>query len=217
MIELKNVSKFYPSKLGRRYVLDDVSLNIPTNKNVAILGPNGAGKSTLLRMLGGIDIPSKGSINSNAVISWPLGLSGGLQGSMTGRENCRFVARIHGVPKNNILEEWVKEFSAIGDAFELPIKTYSSGMRSRLAFALSMAFEFDLYLIDELTSVGDKSFKEKSQKTLAERKDRANFILVSHSLNMLKKQCDVGILIHEKKLMYFDDVNDAVNEYERLY
>ncbi|MCJ8311386.1 MAG: ABC transporter ATP-binding protein [Saccharospirillaceae bacterium] len=217
MITLTNVSKYYPSKLGRRYVLEDVSLEIPTDKNVAILGPNGAGKSTLLRMIAGVDEPSKGKITSTGALSWSLGLSSGLQGSMTGRENTRFVARIQGIKKNKELEAFVKDFSGINDAFELPIKTYSSGMRSRLMFALSMAFEFDFYLFDELGAVGDKNFKEKSEKALKERLDKSKIILVSHSMASLKKQCDIGLLIHNKKIIKFDDVNDAIKEYERLY
>jgi len=217
MITLTNVSKYYPSKLGRRYVLDDVSLEISTDKNVALLGPNGAGKSTLLRMIAGVEEPSKGSITSTAALSWSLGLSGGLQGSMSGRQNTRFVARIQGIKKNIALEEFVKDFSGINDAFELPIKSYSSGMRSRLMFALSMAFEFDFYLFDELGAVGDKNFKEKSAKALKARIATSKIILVSHSMASLKKQCDVGLLIHNKKIIKFDDVNDAIKEYERLY
>ena len=217
MITLNNVSKYYPSKLGRRYVLEDVSLEIPTDKNVAILGPNGAGKSTLLRMIAGVDEPSKGKITSTGALSWSLGLTGGLQGSMSGRENTRFVARIQGIKKNNALEEFVKDFSGIKEAFELPIKTYSSGMRSRLMFALSMAFEFDFYLFDELSAVGDKNFKEKSAKALKERVAKSKIILVSHSMASLKKQCDIGLLIHNKKIIKFENVNDAIKEYERLY
>ena len=217
MIVLDGVSKYYPSKFGRRYVLENVSITIPTDKNVAVLGPNGAGKSTLLRMIAGVDNPSRGRITTNAMLSWSLGLSGGLQGSMTGRENTRFVARIQGIKKNSGLEEYVKEFSGINDAFELPIKTYSSGMRSRLTFALSMAFEFDFYLFDELGAVGDKNFKEKSAKAIKERVAKSKIILVSHSMANLKKQCDVGLLIHNKNIIKFDDVNDAINEYERLY
>ena len=217
MITLNNVSKYYPSKLGRRYVLEDVSLEIPTDQNVAILGPNGAGKSTLLRMIAGVDEPSKGKITSTGALSWSLGLTGGLQGSMSGRENTRFVARIQGIKKNNALEEFVKDFSGIKEAFELPIKTYSSGMRSRLMFALSMAFEFDFYLFDELSAVGDKNFKEKSAKALKERVAKSKIILVSHSMASLKKQCDIGLLIHNKKIIKFENVNDAIKEYERLY
>lgn len=140
MIELMNVTKYYKTNKGIKYILKDVSIKIPSNKNIAILGSNGAGKSTLLRMLGGIDYPDKGIIRSKNNFSWPMGLSGGFQGSMTGRQNVKFVCRIYGENEDHIKDaiNFVKEFSELGDYFDMPIKTYSSGMKSKLSFGLSL-------------------------------------------------------------------------------
>ena len=157
MIHLKNMSKYYLTSQGRYYVFKDVTLDIPTDRNIAILGGNGAGKSTLVRLLGGTDLQSKGAITSPKNISWPLGLKGGLQGSMTARENARFVARIHGYAQTREFEDKVADFAEIGRFFDEPVKNYSSGMRSRVTFALAMAFEFQFDVLLELfiSAVGD--------------------------------------------------------------
>ncbi|WP_199608810.1 ABC transporter ATP-binding protein [Flocculibacter collagenilyticus] len=219
MIQLKNLSKYYRTKQGRHYVLKDINLTIPTNVSIGVLGPNGAGKSTLIRMLGGADIPNKGSISSNKNISWPLGLQGGLQGSMTARENVRFVARIHGYANTGPIEQKVSDFAEIGKFFDEPVKHFSSGMRSRVAFGLTMAFDsdFDVLLIDELTAVGDANFKQKCEDLLIEKYKKTKVIMVNHSLTELRKHCEAGLLIKDQDLLFFSELETAIEEYESYY
>ena len=219
MIRFENVNKYYPTKQGRSYVFREVNIELPTDRNIAILGPNGAGKSTLIRMMGGTDIPSRGSITSDKNISWPLGLQGGLQGSMTGRENVRFVARIHGYKNTRDIEALVADFAEIGKYFDEPVKSYSNGMRARVTFGLTMAFDFnfDVLLIDELTAVGDAAFKQKSEKLLKEKYQKTKVIMVNHSLDQLKKFCEAGVVIKDQTLHYYDDLAVAINEYQETY
>ncbi len=216
MIKFENVSKFYRTPKGLKYALKDVTFEIPTTANIGILGKNGAGKSTLLRLIGKIDFPSKGTIQSNKNISWPVGLGNVYQGSMTARENTRFVGRIFGVRDLRQLEDKVYEFSEIGSYFDMPVNTYSSGMRSRFTFALSMAFKFDVYLIDEITSVGDQSFRNKCKATLEKRRKDSSVLMVSHNINELMSYCDVGLLLRNGQLSYFDDIKEAVKVYKEL-
>ncbi len=218
MIKLTNVTKYYKTKNKKKYILNDVTMSIPTGKNIAILGANGAGKSTLLRMLGQIDYPNVGTITSDKSFSWPMGLSGGFQGSMTGRNNVKFVCRIYGKDDENIKEaiEFVKDFSELGDYFEMPIKKYSSGMKSRLSFALSLFFHFDYMIIDETLSVGDKAFQKKSKDALRKKIEKSNAILVSHSMGTLREICDVSIYLNNGELKYFDNVEDGIKCYESL-
>jgi capsular polysaccharide transport system ATP-binding protein len=219
MIKFENVSKYYPTKQGRRYVFKDVNMTLPTDVSIAVLGPNGAGKSTLVRMLGGADYPNKGEILSNKNISWPLGLQGGLQGSMSGRENCRFVARIHGYKDTKEIEQKVYDFAEIGPYFDEPVKSYSSGMRSRVAFGLTMAFDFDfdVLLIDELGAVGDANFRKKSQALLKSKFETTKLIMVSHSMGELRKYCQAGLVVKNQNLLFFPNLEDAIQEYEDTY
>ena len=218
MIQLNNVTKYFKTKNKKKYILKNVSLTIPDKVNVGILGINGAGKSTFLRILGKIDFPNSGEIISNNTFSWPMGLAGGFQGSMTGRQNVKFVARIFGKNENEIQEiiDSVKEFSELGDYFDMPIKTYSSGMKSRLNFGLSLAFDFDYILIDETLSVGDAKFKKKSKNALMRKIESSNVLMVSHSMNDLKSICNVGIVLHNGKLCYFDNIEDAIDLYQDI-
>jgi capsular polysaccharide transport system ATP-binding protein len=168
MIRLEKVSKWYPTKVGRHYIFKDIDFDIPLDNNIGVLGRNGAGKSTFIRMLGGAEHPNAGKITSALKISWPLGLQGGIQGSMTGRENARFVARIHGIKNTRQMENKVEEFAEIGSYFDEPMKSYSSGMRSRVMLGMTMAleFDFDVLLIDEITAVGDAKFKDRQRLCL---------------------------------------------------
>ncbi|RYJ18384.1 ABC transporter ATP-binding protein [Rahnella variigena] len=216
MININNVTKSYLTPKGRHYVFKNLSVCLPENKSVALIGRNGAGKSTLLRVIGGIDSPDSGSIDTNKTISWPVGLSGGFQGSLTGRENVKFVSRLYA--NNNEISErvsFVENFSELGKYFDMPIKSYSSGMKARLAFGLSMAFKFDYYLIDEVTAVGDARFKNKCSTIFKEKHDQSNFLMVSHSLGSLIEYCDVALVIaRDNKVIFFDDVQDAVSFYK---
>ncbi|HDH7687752.1 TPA: ABC transporter ATP-binding protein, partial [Escherichia coli] len=193
---IENLTKSYRTPHGRHYVFKDLNVEFPEGKSVALLGRNGAGKSTLLRIIGGIDKPDYGAVITNRSISWPVGLSGGFQGSLTGRENVKFVARLYakqGDLKNKVA--FVEEFSELGMYFDMPIKSYSSGMKSRLGFGLSMAFEFDYYLVDEITSVGDARFREKCAEIFKSRHSESNFLMVSHNLNSIREFCDVAIFL----------------------
>lgn len=215
MIELRNLTKSFRTPHGRKVLFRDVNAVFPEGKNIGILGRNGAGKSTLLKIMGGIDYPDSGRVETDKRISWPMGLSGGFQGSMTGRENAAFVCGVHGiwgVARRRVLDE-VQEFAEIGNFFDAPVKTYSSGMRSRLAFGLSIAVDFDVYLVDEVMSVGDAHFKRKSEQVIAEKRKTANFIIVAHAMPILKKNCDVGIYLGPEGLTIYDTVDAAIAEY----
>ncbi len=218
MISLKNVTKYYEVNGRKNYILKNINLDIPSNTNVGILGKNGAGKSTLLRMMGGIDFPNSGKIESDKRFSWPMALSGGFQGSLSGKENAQFVCRFYGKSNDAIRDALaeIEEFSELGDYFYMPIKTYSTGMRARLGFAMSMAFDFDYYLIDETLSVGDKSFKEKCQKKIEQLQDNKNILLVNHGMPVLKNMCDSGILLNDGRMQYFENIDDAIKEYNRI-
>lgn len=219
MIHFENVSKYYATKQGRSYVFKDMNISLPTDKNIAVLGPNGVGKSTLIKMLGGADFPSRGEIKSEQRISWPLGLQGGLQGSMSARENIRFVARIHGHKNTKPVEQQVADFAEIGKYFDEPVKTYSNGMRSKITFGLAMAFElnFDVLLIDELTAVGDAAFKAKSKKLLLEKYENTKLIMVNHSMGELKQFCEAGIVIKNQTLCYYPELDMAIEDYKETY
>lgn len=215
MIKIENLTKSYRTPTGRHYVFKDLNIEIPSGKSVAFIGRNGAGKSTLLRMIGGIDRPDSGKIITNKTISWPVGLAGGFQGSLTGRENVKFVARLY-AKQEELKEkvEFVEEFAELGKYFDMPIKTYSSGMRSRLGFGLSMAFKFDYYIVDEVTAVGDARFKEKCAQLFNERHKESSFLMVSHSLNSLKEFCDVAIVFKDDNAVsFYKDVQEGIEEY----
>lgn len=215
MIELRNVTKHYPVQNGLRYVLRDVSLVIPDRTNLAVLGPNGAGKSTLLRMLGGAEPANSGTIITNSEISWPLGLTSGFQGSFSGRDNVRFVCQINGLSRENTAEviRQVTEFAEIGEYFDMPVNTYSSGMRARLSFGLSMAFDFDVYLVDELTSVGDTLFREKAKAAFERIRKRASLIFVSHNVKTLKASCQSALFLRDGMATFYEDIDEGIDAY----
>lgn len=212
MIELRNISKTYRIKSVRKRVIDRLSFTFPSDRNVAIVGPNGAGKSTLMRMLAGAEEPDEGKIVRNVRVSWPLGFAGGFNGSMTGIENIRFVARVYGVDAGSVID-YVEDFSELGESLRLPIKTYSSGMKARLAFGMSMAVDFDCYLIDELTAVGDQTFKEKSQAAFREKLPHSRIIMVSHSMAQIRDYCDCGLLLTTEGVWYYDDIESLIAAY----
>ena len=218
MIRLENVTKYFKVDGEKHYVLKNVSFVIPSDTNVGILGRNGAGKSTLLRMLGGIDFPTVGKIISDKSFSWPMGLAGGFQGSMTGRQNVKFVCRIYGKSESETASiiDSVKAFSELEEYFELPIKLYSTGMRGRLSFGLSLAFDFDYLIIDETLSAGDTNFKNKAKEALEKKIEHCNVLLVSHSMGDLKRICDAGIIVNDGKLSYFEKIDDAIDAYQEL-
>lgn len=216
MIQVRNVYKRYRNHHGSNWVLRNVNFTIPRGISVGLVGRNGAGKSTLLRLIGGMDHPDRGEIVRDCRVSWPIGLSGGFQGSMTGRQNVKFVARIHG--SDDSIDEVIRRveaFADIGPAFDEPVKTYSSGMKSRLAFGLSLAFDFDLYLSDEATAVGDKAFKAKATQAFKDKIGKASLVIVSHSEGILRDLCQAGIWLRQGEAVWFDDVKDAIAAYHQ--
>ncbi|GLC95892.1 polysialic acid transport ATP-binding protein KpsT [Cupriavidus sp. TA19] len=214
MIEVRDVYKRYRAAASAGWVLEGVSFSIPKKSRVALIGANGAGKSTLLRLIGGTDQPDRGQVARHCRVSWPLGLAGGFQGSLSGRQNTKFVCRIHGAGASiSAAQAFVREYSGLDGAFDAPVKTYSSGMRSRLAFALSLAFDFDMYLVDELTAVGDTAFRRKSQKAFEDLAGRAGLVMVSHSESTLRGFCDAAVWLHRGRAQWFDSVDEALRRY----
>lgn len=214
MIKLQNIDKFYPFKSGKRQILKDVSLMIERGKDLGILGRNGAGKSTLFRLIAGTELPDRGIITREGRISWPLGFTGGFHGSLSGKENILFVARIYEQNAKLILD-YVTDFAQLEKYMDMPVKTYSSGMRARLAFGLSMAIDFDYYLIDEVIAVGDTNFKMKCRKVLAEKRSKATVVMVSHSNKTLKEFCKSGAVIIDGVINYFEKIDEAIQFHEQ--
>src|SRR5882724_10293240 len=212
MLAIEHVSKVYATRHGRREVLSDVSFRLGRGENLGILGRNGAGKSTLIRMISGAEKPTSGKILRGMRVSWPLAFGGAFQAHLTGLDNLKFVCRIYGVDHVPVIP-FVEEFTELGSYFREPVLHYSSGMMTRLAFALSMAIEFDCFLIDEAMIVGDVRFHERCHYELFQkRKDRA-FILVSHDANAIKTYCENAVVLHEGRLHSFPNVDTAYTFY----
>lgn len=216
MIIVDGVHKRYLTEHGpSKWILQGVTFSIPAKVNVGLVGRNGAGKSTLLRLIGGTDTPNRGRIERQCRVSWPMGFGGGLQGSLTGRQNAKFVCRIHG-HERDIADRlaFIQDFAELGSYFDEPVKTYSSGMKSRLQFGMSMAFDFDVYISDEVTATGDAAFKKKAASAFKNIADRAGLIMVSHGESTLRQFCSAGIWLHEGKAYWFDDIEDALKHYK---
>ena len=213
MIAIEDVSKSYHTRLGQRTVLDRINLRLERGRNVGILGRNGAGKSTLIRLLSGAEQPSSGRIHRGMSVSWPLAFTGAFQTHLTGLDNLKFICRVYGVDWKPLVP-FVEEFTELGLYFREPVMHYSVGMTMRLAFALSMAIEFDCFLIDEGLAVGDSRFGDRCHVELFEkRKDRA-FILVSHDPNIIKMYCERACVLHQGRLHNFDSVDAAYDFYQ---
>jgi capsular polysaccharide transport system ATP-binding protein len=215
MIRLTNVCKDYDTKAGPRRILNDISLTIYPGERVGILGNNGAGKSTLVRLISGAEPPTSGTIERNMSVSWPLAFTGGFHGSLTGADNVRFICRIYGVDFEPRFE-FVEDFSQLGIYLNEPVSTYSSGMRARLAFAISMSIDFDCYLIDEVMAVGDESFRERCKHELfVKRRDKA-MLIVSHSHRYLKDTCERYLLFRDGRVEEFEDFNEVYFLYKQI-
>lgn len=217
MIILDKVTKFYRVRGFKHYVLRDVSYQFNSGVSIGILGKNGAGKSTLLRMLGGIEHPNSGRIHITGSVSWPVALTAGFLPTLSARDNIKFVCRIYGktgLEAKKIIE-YVKEFAEIGEHFDIPMSSYSSGMKGRVNFGLSMAFDFDYYLVDEVTGVGDPSFKKKSSYAFNEKRKNAAMIMVSHDMKVLRDTCDIGIYLHDGKIDVYEDLEEAIKLYQQ--
>jgi capsular polysaccharide transport system ATP-binding protein len=213
MISIENVTKVYSTRQGPRTVLNNVCLKVAGAEKIGILGRNGAGKSTMVRIISGSEMPTRGKIKRDMSVSWPLAFGGAFQGSLSGLDNLRFICRVYNAPIEPAIE-FVKEFSELGVYLKEPVKKYSSGMRARLAFAISMAVEFDCFLIDEIIAVGDSRFHEKCQHELFEkRKDRA-MIIVSHSTAYIREHCSSAAVLVDGHLHSFDAVEAALEFYD---
>ncbi|NIF80750.1 ABC transporter ATP-binding protein [Paraburkholderia sp. Cy-641] len=213
MIALENVTKVYHTRQGARTVLNNVNLTVAKGEKIGILGRNGAGKSTMIRLISGAELPTSGRVHRGISISWPLAFGGAFQGSLSGLDNIRFICRVYGAPIPPAIE-FVQHFSELGAYLREPVKKYSSGMRARLAFAISMAVEFDCFLIDEIVAVGDGRFHEKCHIELFEkRKDRA-MIIVSHSPEYIRNHCQRAAVLHNGTLNVFEEVENAFAFYQ---
>jgi capsular polysaccharide transport system ATP-binding protein len=215
MITLTNVVKTYHTLHGRRRILDDISLTIRRGESIAVMGRNGAGKSTLTRTISGLEKPDSGTVKREMSVSWPLGYFGAFHGAMTAADNAKFVARIYGLDAKTLLEQ-VEEFAQLGVYFRMPMNTYSSGMKGRLAMAVSLAVNFDCYLIDEITGAGDHRFQERCEAALYERRQNGSLIMISHSPETLRRYCDVGMLMDGGRLTRYDTVDEMIEAYHAL-
>ena len=215
MIICEGIRKSYPAGHSRREILKGINLTVQHGDRVALLGRNGAGKSTLIKQIGGVEIPDSGRIIRRMTNSWPIGFNGGFQGSLTGYDNARFIARIYGKSYSD-LREFVEDFTELGNSLKMPVKTYSSGMRARLAFALSLGIEFDCYLIDEVILVGDQNFQKKCHHELIEKRSGRAMIIASHDLHTIERTCNSALALKNGEGIFFRNVADGINFYENL-
>lgn len=214
-VEVSNVSKSYSTQIGRRQVLDGVSFTLQEGEKIAVMGRNGAGKSTLIRIVGGVEMPTSGTVHRGLFQSWPIAFAGGFEAAMSGLDNIRFIARVYGVPMQETIAK-VDDFAELGRLLYLPVKTYSSGMRARLAFALTLAIDFECFLIDEVIAVGDQRFQRKCYDALfVERQHRA-MVLASHDLSIVRSYCDKALLLKAGRGRVFDDLDMAIDIYNTL-
>ncbi len=209
MIRLENLTKIFTLEGRSKVIVKDVNIEFRSGLSVALLGRNGAGKSTLLQMIAGNLAPTSGRIVSTGTISWPVGFAGPFHPELSGAQNTRFVARIYGVDTDELVR-FVENFAGLGQHFHLPFRTYSSGMRSRLAFGVSMGIPFDTYLVDEVTSVGDAEFKAKSAAIFKARMKTAGAFVVSHSMGMVRDLCQAGVVLQGGHMHYYDDIEAAI-------
>ena len=214
MIRLEHLTKIFVLDGQRKVVLQDVNLEFPSGIAVGLLGRNGAGKSTLLQMIARTMDPTAGRIVSTGTISWPVGFSGSFHPELSGIQNTRFIGRIYGADTDELVA-FVEDFAGLGMHFRMPLKTYSSGMRSRLAFGVSMGIPFDTYLVDEVTSVGDASFRAKSAQVFRARMKTAGAFVVSHSMGMIRDLCDVAVVLENGQLYYYEDMEAAITHHNR--
>lgn len=212
-LSVERLSKSYSP--GGAALFKDLSFTVERQGRLALLGRNGQGKSTLIKILGGVLPPSEGVVRWGMSASWPIGFGGGFQGSLTGLDNIRFLARIYRKNYHNLLAR-VDDFAELGSKLKTPVKHYSSGMRARLAFGLSLAIEFDCYLIDELVAVGDARFQRKCQEELFERRAHRTFLMASHDMHLIGDLCSRALVIESGKAKMFEDVAEAIDVYTWL-
>lgn len=215
MIVCRNLGKSYAHGRTRKRVFSGVDFTMHRGDRVALLGRNGAGKTTLIKLIGGVEMPTSGAVERHMSVSWPLGFAGGFQGSLTGYDNARFISRIYDRDYHET-KDFVEDFTELGTQLKMPVKTYSSGMRARLAFSLSLAIEFDCYLIDEIILVGDQNFQRKCHYELFEKRADRSMILASHSNEVVREYCNKALVIHDGKAVPYEDVGLAIERYNAL-
>lgn len=215
MVRFENVSKSYRTTRGHRVVLDDVSVTFPQTSRVGVLGLNGAGKTTMLRLIAGSEEADRGRIVRSGRVSFPLGFTGTFEARHSARENVKFLARIYDMNVSEIID-WIEDFAELGHYFDMPVATYSSGMFSRIAFATSFAFDFDVYLVDEAIETGDERFRRKCAHAFAERLKNASLILVSQNMHTIRQYCESGAVLHNGKLTCFATLDEATVAYEEV-
>jgi capsular polysaccharide transport system ATP-binding protein len=215
MIRFHNVSKHFKTQSHKKIILDKVSFELERGCSYGILGVNGAGKSTTMRMIAGTILPNSGHVSKSVRLSWPLGFAGGFDSLMTGKENLNFVARAYGEDVRRV-SRFVEEFAELGDYINAPVRTYSSGMAARLAFGLSMAIEFECYLVDEVTAVGDARFQQRCIDAFNSRRKNADIIMISHGMGTIKDYCDKAFLLVDGRMIYYEDIEQAIEAYYRL-
>ncbi|SFL71155.1 capsular polysaccharide transport system ATP-binding protein [Loktanella salsilacus] len=214
MIVLQNVTKTFRTGTTRKTVANNISATFPTGKVVGLLGRNGAGKSTMMDMIGGSMNPDSGRIITKGTVSWPVGFAGSFHRDMSAAQNTRFIARVYGVDTDELLD-FVADFAELGTHFHEPIRHYSSGMKARLAFGVSIGIPFDTYLVDEVTAVGDASFRRKSRLVFMDRMERAGAIMVTHAMGQVRQMCDAGAVLENGNLTYYDDVDEAIDAHHK--
>lgn len=214
MITLENLTKAYWYRGKPKYIARDLNAAIPTGARLALMGRNGAGKSTLLRLIAGSINPDRGRIRVTGTLSWPIGLTGCIQSELTGAQNVRFLARVYGVDTDQLVA-FVEEFAELGLNFNEPVRTYSSGMKGRLSFGMSMGIRFDTYLIDEVSATGDASFRSKSKKVFEDRLMKSGLVMVSHSDGLVRSMCTSGAVLENGKITFYDDIEEALEAHNR--
>lgn len=214
MIQLDRLTKIFPLRGGRKVIVENLTATFPTGAQVALLGRNGAGKTTLLRLISGTIRPTSGKVVSTGSISYPVGFAGSFHPDLTGAQNTRFVARLYGIDTDELVD-FVKDFAELGRHFYMPIRTYSAGMKARLSFGVSMGIPFDTYLVDEVTAVGDGAFRDKSVAMFDDRRANSGVILVSHSPPLIKRICNIGAVLENGQLKFYDDIDEALEHHNR--
>jgi len=213
MIKFDHLSKSFWTRDGPKFVARDIDITFPSGRSVGLLGRNGAGKSTLMQMIGGTVKPDEGTIHIKGSMSWPVGFAGSFHGDLTGQQNTKFIARVYGVDTDELLD-FVEDFAELGAHFYLPVRSYSSGMKSRLAFGISIGIPFDTYLVDEVTSVGDAAFRRKSRLVFEERMRGAGAVVVSHAMTDMRTLCDAGAVLEDGILTFYEDIEEAIAHHQ---
>ena len=215
MIQFQHVSKSYHIRKFRKDVFYDLDFTIQPGESIGICGANGAGKSTLMRLIAGVEYPTSGKVVRTMTTSWPIGYGSCFQGSLTGADNTRFIARIYNHPEEEVIE-FVEDFAQLGSYLHQPVQTYSAGMQARLAFGISLAVDFDCYLVDEVTGAGDERFRIRCEEALLHRRDNASLIMISHDPGTLRQYCRRGAVVYGGSLVFFDTVEEAAEVHHRL-